>query len=389
MVTKTITTHEREIERLLDILRGAGNRVNREDSRRRLVAVYANQPADRLPILFDAPAHDVVVSADMHEQFYSADAMLLAHLQRMVATAAAPSDGQLCLRANVGVVLLPSVFGLEPEVPEDVMPRLRSHLTKADVLRFRLPPDITRLPLIARALDYSRYFQDRLGDLAHVYMPDTQGVFDVAHLVLGNDIFLEMYDDPPFVHHLLELCLQAYVEVTLAFKRALGEPLDGGYHGHGMVCGLALANGGVRVSEDTPTLLKGEHIDEFVAPYIARSLRPFGGGFLHYCGRNDHLLRALLALPEVHGINLGNPEKNDAGLYMNELLHHDKFYFGFWPRRPGEALGDYLQRMLDLVGSRRKGLIFLLTPGELGETPVQDAVKLWVDLQTKGEESIS
>lgn len=54
---------------------------------------------------------------------------------------------------------------------------------------------------------------------------------------------------------------------------------------------------------------------------------------------------------------------------------------GFWPRKPGEALRDYLQRMLDLTGGQRRGLIFLLTPNELGSDSPHEAVRLWRHLQ--------
>lgn len=370
-----------EVKRLLDALDAVRDPAAEARGGARIAAVYAGQEADCLPILFDAPAHDVAVQADLHEQFYFPEAMLAAHLKRMVATAAVPQDGQLCIRPNFGVVFVPSVSGLEPEVPSDAMPRFRSHLGEAQIRHFHLPEDVARCNLVARAIDYAGHFRQALGGRAHVYMPDTQGVFDIAHLVLGNALFYALYDQPEFAHHLLELCLQAYLDVTMVLKRALDEPLDGGYHGHGMVSGLCLARGGARASEDTPTLLRPEHIDEFVVPYIARSLRPFGGGFVHYCGRNDHLFEALLAMPEVRGINLGNPEKHDPQSYMQALLAHDKFYFGFWPRRPGEGLRDYLQRMLDLASGRRKGLIFLLTPQELGTGSPAEAVRLWRELQ--------
>ena len=375
------TTLSDQISRLLDALDAARHPAAEERGRARIAAVYAGQEADRLPILFDAPAHDLAVDSDLRAQFYSPQAMLVAHLQRLVAAATIPHDGQLCLRPNLGVVFVPSIFGLDPEVPADAMPRLRHHLAKEEVRRFQLPTDVTGCGLVPRAIDYIRYFQELLGDRAHVYMPDTQGVFDIAHLVLGNALFLELYDDPAFVHHLLQLCLQAYLRVTLALKPVLGEPPQSGYHGHGMVCGLYLSRGGARCAEDTPTLLQPRHIDEFVTPYIARALRPFDGGFVHYCGRNDHLFQALLSLPEVRGINLGNPEKHDPAACMQALLARDKFYFGSWPRRPGEPLRDYLQRMLALTAGRRRGFIFLLTPAELGTDSPAQAVGLWRELQ--------
>ena len=116
-------------------------------------------------------------------------------------------------------------------------------------------------------------------------------------------------------------------------------------------------------------------------PYIVRALEAFGGGFVHYCGRNDHLFQALLELDQVRGINLGNPEKHEPREYVRALVDRDKFYFGSWPRMQGEPIEDYLRRMIDLTASRRKGLIFLLTPRQLGADSAEEAVHLWRRLQ--------
>ena len=370
-----------EVARLLGVLDEVNDAGARERGRERIAAVYAGDETDCLPILYDVPAHDVAVESDLREQFYSPEAMLIAHLHRMAATAKLPHDGQLCIRPNMGVVLVPSVFGLEPEVPSDAMPRFRDHLTKNELTTFDLPSDLAACGLVSRAANYVRYFRDTLAGRAHVYMPDTQGVFDVAHLVLGDQFFLELYDDPPFAHHALGLSLRAYVGVTLALKAALDEAPEGGFHGHGMVSGIYMPHGGVRVSEDTPTLLQPEHIDAFVVPYVLRALEPFGGGWVHYCGRNDHLFAALLSIPEVRGINLGNPEQHDPEAYMHALLERGKFYFGCWPREVGESLRSYLERMLALTGDQKRGLIFLLTPQELRSDSPLEAIGLWRDLQ--------
>ena len=36
------------------------------------------------------------------------------------------------------------------------------------------------------------------------YHPDTQSVFDVAHLLNGAEIFYEIHDEPDWVHELME-----------------------------------------------------------------------------------------------------------------------------------------------------------------------------------------
>ena len=109
----------------------------------------------------------------------------------------------------------------------------------------------------------------------------------------------------------MELSTEAYIKVSLLMKKIIGEKEDVGYHGS-----LYMARGGVRMCEDTTTLLSSEIVKEFVCPYLSKALKHFGGGWLHFCGKGDHLLDIFLDIEEVRGINFGNPE-----LYnLNEVL---------------------------------------------------------------------
>ena len=178
-----------------------------------------------------------------------------------------------------------------------------------------------------RAIEYLHYFQQSLPSWIHVYLPDTQGPFDIAHAVLGQEIFLAIYDDPDLVHHLLQLCTELYIEVTKKLKKAIHEPMNRCYHGHALVRGIYMNNGGTRVSEDSATLLSPEHIDEFVIPYDQQALEAFDGGFIHYCGKHDYLLEAYLKMKEVRAINLGDPQSYDFGETMDQFIKYEKIYF--------------------------------------------------------------
>jgi len=137
-------------------------------------------------------------------------------------------------------------------------------------------------------------------------------------------------------------------------KANLGEPGGNGFHSNGLV----MANGGVRICEDSPTLMSRDQIDEFVAPYTERALAAFGGGWIHYCGRNDHLFHALADQPHVRGFNFGNPEMNDLDLIMGELIGRGKVFYGGWNRFERETLEDYFVRIVRPLKGRKQGLIF-------------------------------
>jgi len=153
-----------------------------------------------------------------------------------------------------------------------------------------------------------------------------QGAFDTAHLALGDSIYYELYDDPGFIHELLSFCCEA---IILGMDECLKHIPGSGQ----TVChynGLAMprAIGGVKISEDTSTLLNLEQIQEFAIPYTDKILRHFNGGYVHYCGRNDHLLDELLKLDSLNGLNFGQPEKHDMIAMLARFAANGIIYYG-------------------------------------------------------------
>lgn len=377
---RTKNNIKRLVEELQKLKRPESERIGRE----RISAIYEGRESDYIPILVDTSAHFInyTVDYDLREQFFSKEKMLYATLKRMIEAAKIDCDGQLCLRVNLGTVLMPSLFGLCPVVMEDNQPWCKDHLSKEEILHFHIPDNLSQVGLMSKALDYMAYFEETVGDLAHIYLPDTQGPFAIAHLVFGDNIFTEMYDDPKFVHHLLGLTTKMFIRATEVSKEALGEPRDSGYHGHGMSYGIYMSKGGTRISDDTPVLLSPPHIKEFVPPYDSQILTFFSGGWIHYCGYNISLTEEFMKMNEIRGINLGNPEKWDPKEFMKMILDHSKFYFGSWKRNDNEPLASYFRRIIGYLDGRRKGLIFLLEPAntlQIGE--VEHAASLWREIQ--------
>ena len=324
-------------------------------------AIWQNKKSDYIPILVGGKVQerDKYPCYNLKEQFFDKEKMLAEQLWRVIAQARGRSDAQLCLRANFGTGFVATIFGLNQTIFEDKMPWLKRHLSREQILNFKFPEDITKIGLIARAIEYINFFKESLGDKAHVYLCDTQGPFSIAHLVRGDDIFTDIYDTPDFVHHLLQLSTQAYIKTTRVMKAIIGEELDSGYHS----VNLYMGRGGVRICEDTATLLSPVSIKEFVIPYLKEALQPFGGGWVHFCGKNYHLLDLIIDVEEVRGINLGNPEMYDYEEVMTKLLVRAKFYYGGWPKKESENLREYFERILKPVKNIRKGLIFTPTGG--------------------------
>ena len=143
---------------------------------------------------------------DLKQIFTDKARMLCRETRGACATANGRSDSVPSIRANLGTGILLSCLGLEQESYPDKMPWLHEHLSKEQISKLT-PDDIRRRGSFASGLDMMHYFKEIMGDSLPVYVMDTQGPFDLAHLMMGDDVFLELYDDPAFVHHLMNLSL--------------------------------------------------------------------------------------------------------------------------------------------------------------------------------------
>ena len=94
--------------------------------RERQAAVWKGIEPDYLPlILSDSEVPELAVFSHytLKEQFFDKEKMLAEQLKGLVGIAKANSDAQLSVRANLGVGVVATVFGLKPVFPqEDQMP---------------------------------------------------------------------------------------------------------------------------------------------------------------------------------------------------------------------------------------------------------------------------
>ena len=196
-------------------------------------------------------------------RFADPELMWEAEVRRARAVVDWPTDGIPTVRANLGVVFVPSVAGQGYHVHTDQMPWPGEPLAE-DAIRAARCVDLGTAELVLRAPAFYRLHRERGERMIAPYHPDTQGVFDVAHLLYGDKIFSAMAGDDAeqgWVVELLEICLDLYLRVTRRIKEMLGEPAHSMIHGHGTAQGVFFPQGGVRISEDTATLRSPAMID--------------------------------------------------------------------------------------------------------------------------------
>lgn len=261
-------------------------------------------------------------------------------------------DSVPSVRANKGCGIYPNMLGVKSTYFTDKMPWVQEHLTKEQISAME-PDQIKFGDQFKKGLETMSYLADRLKDTGCLVYPlDLQGVVDTAHLVYGDTYFYDLYDDPPFIHHLMNCTVEAMIKGCDAVLRLMDETgntkLDHMTfipHYNDLV--IPKSKGGIKFSEDTTTLLNPDQIDEFALPYLQQLADYYGGGYVHFCGTNQHLYKRVMQMSSIYGINLGNPEKHDMEKVLSDCADTGKVYYGDLSHAvSGRDLNDYFTKCL-------------------------------------------
>ena len=333
-------------------------------------AVWRGEPTDISPFVVSCPLTEEQASwlpwHNTEETHFDSEKMFITGLRDMLAAVNGCCGAVPSVRANMGCGIIPSLFGIQQALFGDgKMPWMLEH-AKKEALMQREPVFSINDPRngeeFAAALRHMDYITDKLREYdlnnAFIFPLDLQGPIDTAHLIYGDTIFYEFYDDPEFTHRLLSLSCDAMdFAMRECFKRIdRSDELITHYNMWVMPRSL----GGLKLSEDTTTLLPPGLIDEFAMPHLRDMLNRFNGGYVHYCGKNDHLLNVLLKEPLVRGINFGNPDMHDMSEVIRRCKESRKVYAGGVHILPGESLFDFFTRVLEPAYDCNTGCFYIL-----------------------------
>lgn len=259
-------------------------------------------------------AHPVFKRYSMEEIHEDVEKMMYNELVGALPQLETEDGGVPMLRANYGVGMLPSVFGAKCSIVNGNMPWCE-HMGKEGVqeLLKKGVPDY-RTGFGQKAIDAYAFFAEKLKDYPNCreaikfYHPDWQGPFDVAHLLFGSDIYMEMYDDPDFIHDFMALICETYIDGMRKLKPYLNDE-DGDFVYHWQ----HLFPGKIVLRNDSAVNLSKDMFEEFVVPYDDKVLGAFGDGSMHFCGRADHWVFDMAKDKYIRGYNVGYMGKLEFG----------------------------------------------------------------------------
>ena len=314
-----------QLKRLLDDLDGRLDAAQQEFVHELHMDAMSWKPVKRLPLFVHYPAPpDAEFRPFPHSQAWrDPEKMLFNELVYAFEASICHhhlvgDDLPFAIRANLGCVVISSIFGAKVVQLEDNPPWVRPYANR-DALQAVLemdPTDFSR-GICPRIVELHEFYRDTLKDYPNVRksvqvtLPDLQGPFDNAEMLRGSALFIDMYDDPEFVRALMEQMTKAQVGFTKHLQPLIHEARDGFFHQH-----AAVLPGNVLIRGDSSINISAEMYRDHVAPFDESVLRQVGGGGIHFCGRGEHLIDEMFRLPSMRCLDLGQPEMNDVdGIY--------------------------------------------------------------------------
>lgn len=237
------------------------------------------------------------------------------------------TDTPLCLRPDMGVTIIASMFGAAIEVRGNEPPWVQP-LGGRDAIRRILDDAAPALDsgLVPRVLAQYAFFRAALDGYPRceaamqLTLPDLQGPFDIAELLWGSDIFLALYDEPELVSAFLARISDTILAVYRRLRDDVREDLGAGcqyQHATG-VRGALLLRG-----DSSVIMLSPKMYAEHVLPHDVRLAREPGGVGVHFCGDGTHQIPTLRGMPGLETIDFGQSFMMDIdAIYAGARVQH-------------------------------------------------------------------
>ena len=277
--------------------------------------IWAGEELDYLPCVMGfGMSPEMWPKYSFTERWNDVEKNFISGMAGIYAGALIKDDRLYALRPDFGVVNIPELFGI-PSILSDEGNSMSEGLNDIDKVRELIAnglPDLNHghNQKVVEFEDFAKTVlsqYENLSKYVHPVLPDTQGPFDLACLIWGSSILTGLYDKPWLVKQMMELVTEAFIAYNILCKKRVNEAMDSAYH----IGGLKIVRGGIRICDDSASLVSADIYRNFIKPYNIKAFKPFKGGWLHYCGNGNHLIDEMLNMEGVHVVHMGNPDMHN------------------------------------------------------------------------------
>jgi len=182
-------------------------------------------------------------------------------------------------------------------IPENNLPAAGDHVLARARDVFDLKPPALDAGWYGKLAEWTALWKRWLPAGVHLQHPDIQSAFNSAHLIRGNDILTDFYDDPEAVEALLDRVTDYMVALTRHLKAMISDDREWFYDWG------ALWKGAARISNCSMQMISPDLYRRHVLPRDRRFFQEVGGGRMHYCGITGEVIDDFFRVPEISGLD--------------------------------------------------------------------------------------
>ena len=260
------------------------------------------------------------------------------------------------IRSNHGIAMTHSILGGNYQVDHLNMPwalpldiSIKEYRKKWENKSY----DIRNNEVLGKVLETYSYYNERFSEYPkckkHIRLshPNLNAPFQAAQLLIGNDFFLELYDNPEDAHWLLKRVTETYIEIFKIIDPLMNNAASDKkfmyIHGGIYPCRTILKN------DTAVAMLSEDHYSEFCRPYEEMVSKELGNICIHYCGETKSFHNKAVLVDGLMGLNFGDPQMQNIETIINYWNSRRVAIIGFGHGRNPEFLYETLHG-LDISG---------------------------------------
>lgn len=267
--------------------------LNFQDIYRRYKEMYLN-PGNSMPMfVINTP----VENYKWEDKLFDKEAMFTDELRSIRAHADVGDDRVPAARVNFGTAQIAAAFGCEIYIPPNNLPCAKTHVLHDinDSIKLKKPEKTAGW--YNRFFEFSDFYRENLPEGVEIQLPDTQGTFNNAHLIRGNDIIFDFFDHPQQLEYFLDFITDYLIDLVKNLSPYTTNR-DGWFFDWG-----TLWKGFGRISNCTVHLISPDMYKDFILKRDVKFLEGIGGGRIHYCGSYPEVIESFISLPHVTGFD--------------------------------------------------------------------------------------
>jgi len=254
-----------------------------------------NDPCKAMPmVIVNVPINNIPT---WYEQLRDPLAMLDTQLRHIKPHLEIGDDYVPTVRVNFGTGQVAAAFGAELIMPSDSLPAVGSPILNNIEDAYKLSRPNLQAGWYGKLKQWTQIWLENLPQGINIQHPDIQSPFNTAHLLCGNDILTDFYDNPNAVETLLDVITDYMIELVPYLKNMISSDptwfFDWG----------AMWKGTARISNCSTTMISPEFYKKHIFPRDARFINSVGGGRIHYCGNAHSIIKEFFTLSSLTGLD--------------------------------------------------------------------------------------